>query len=229
MGSSESSEKKATQTEIKIHLDRTCQQAGSAIKGKVSLVMGQAQGSLFKKFNQGGVLSIRLVGEEKIFWAPGYEHDPQAPKAVKHLVDGNSRRESNRLIINVEQQLRQLKFNKLTTDDIKVTVPFSIPLPDDLPPSFYYCGAMMSCLQVKYRLTAMMIGLKGGAAVNYSQTPQSQLVIQDSQLLFVRELDPIGMQPVAVRAEGQVSGTFGLFGIYITAIVPSVYSSYIYI
>ena len=46
------------------------------MKGSISLVMGQAQSQLFKKFNQGGVIAIRLVGEEKIFWAPGYEHDP---------------------------------------------------------------------------------------------------------------------------------------------------------
>jgi len=56
------------------------------------------------------VLAIRLVGEERIFWASGQQHNPQATKAVKHLVDGNLRRESSRLIINEELQLRQFNY-----------------------------------------------------------------------------------------------------------------------
>ena len=63
----------------------------------------------------------------------------------------------------MEKQLRQFTFARLEHESFKVTVPFSLPLPDDLPPSFYYCGAMMSCMQITYRLTAMMIGLKGAS------------------------------------------------------------------
>ena len=44
-----------------------------------------------------------------------------------------------------------------------IKVPFSIPLPDDLPVSFYYAGEMMSVLQIQYNVTAMLLGLVGAA------------------------------------------------------------------
>ena len=43
-------------------------------------------------------------------------------------------------------------------------MPFSIPLPDDLPVSLFYAGEMMSVLQIQYNLTAMLLGLVGDAA-----------------------------------------------------------------
>lgn len=150
---------------------------------------------MFRQFDQGAVIAVRLVGEERIFWALGQQHNPQAQKAVKHLVDGNVRRENSRLLINEEQQLRQFNYAQLESSRFKVEVPFSLPLPDDLPPSLYYCGQMMSCLSIQYKLTAMMLGVRGGTNAG---TPHTQLVIQQQQNLFLRELDPNGLQPVTV-------------------------------
>ena len=164
---------------------------------------------MFQQFNQGAVIAVRLVGEERVFWANGQQHNPQANKAVKHLVDGNLRRESYRLIINEERQLRQFNYHQLESQGFKVEVPFSIPLPDDLPPSFYYCGQMMSTMSIQYRLTGMMLGLKGSSQ---SATPQTQLVIQQQENLFIRELDPPGIQPISVKAEGKVTGMMGFIG-----------------
>lgn len=79
---------------------------------------------------------------------------------MKHLVDGDSRREHDREIIKEERQLKQFTPLELERNSGRVEVPFEILLPDDLPASFYYCGEMMSSLSIEYKLTAMMIGLK---------------------------------------------------------------------
>ena len=81
-----------------------------------------------------------------------------------------------------------------------------LPLPDDLPPSLYYCGEMMSQFSVRYKLTAMLIGLKG----NGSGVPNGQLVIQETKHLFMREFEAAPEAPITVMAEGKVSGAFGL-------------------
>lgn len=86
---------------------------------------------------------------------------------------GDLRREHTRVLFNQECQLRQFYPQELHQNNGIVEVPFSIPLPDDLPASFIYCGEMMSCISVEYKLTAMMIGLKG----HPNGTPQTQLII----------------------------------------------------
>ena len=69
-------------------------------------------------------------------------------------------------MINKELSLKRFPAETLSKkiDGGKVEVPFSIPLPDDLPVSFFYAGEMMSVLQVQYNLTAMLLGLCGDQA-----------------------------------------------------------------
>lgn len=100
-----------------------------------------------------------------MFWASGGQaHSPNSNKATKNLVDGDLRRETNRSIYDIEQQLRKINPMELERNGFKITVPFSMPLPGDLPPSLFYCGEMMSRFSIEYRLTAMLIGLSAPAA-----------------------------------------------------------------
>ena len=165
---------------------------------------------LFNRFDQGVVIAIKLVGEEKVFWAVGQAHNPKINKATKHLVDGDMRREQNRTIIEQEKQLQQFMPQQLYQNQGLLQVQFSIPLPDDLPASFIYCGEMMSRFSVEYKLTAMMFGLKGAPG----GTPETSLIIQQHQNLYIREFDPPMNQqePIKVEQVGKITGTLGIFG-----------------
>ena len=88
------------------------------------------------------------MGKENVYWAAGHAHNAKATKATKHLVNGDARREHSRNLINKELSLRKFHISELTSVQGKVQVPFCIPLPDDLPASFFYCGEMMSVLSV---------------------------------------------------------------------------------
>ena len=147
MGGSESKPAEK-QTEIKICLERECSQAGAAIRGQIQLVFGKAQKSIFQKFDQGTILVIKLVGEEKVYWAIGQAHTPNNTNPTKYTVDRDCRREENRTLIIEEKQLRQFSLSDTQTDGFTVHVPFSIPLPENLPSSFLYCGEMMSYISV---------------------------------------------------------------------------------
>ena len=96
----ETSKAKQTNTEIRIQLDRQCQQAGAAVRGKVMVVLGDAQRELFKRYDQGAEIALRLVGKEKVYWAAGHQHNPQNRKPIKHLIDGEARREFERILVN---------------------------------------------------------------------------------------------------------------------------------
>ena len=151
------------------------------------MILGEAQRTMFRQFDEGVVIAVKLFGEEKVFWALRAQHAPEKKKAIKHLVDGEARREESRTLINVEKQLNSFSFEELERSSFKIEIPFSIPLPADLPPTFFYCGEMMSCLSVSYKLTAMMFGLK--SSNTQSATPEGTLVIQDEQYLNLRELE----------------------------------------
>ena len=131
-------------------------------------------------------MAVKLVGIEKVYWATGHSHDAKAARATKHLVDGDARREHMRTLIHEENQLRQFARMELERDKAFYEVPFVIPLPDDLPPSLLYCGEMMSYLSVQYQLSAMLIGLRRQTGT----APSGQLIIQQTQILNMRELDP---------------------------------------
>lgn len=61
--------------------------------------------------------------------------------------------------------LKRFQANELASKiNGKIQVPFTIPLPDNLPPSLFYAGEMMSVFQVRYELTALLMGLIGSGA-----------------------------------------------------------------
>jgi len=53
---------------------------------------------------------------------------------------------------------------QLSKSGTKIEHSFSIPLPENLPSSLYYCGEFMSRLGVVYELNANIVGLKPSAA-----------------------------------------------------------------
>ena len=91
---------------------------------------------------------MRLVGVEKVYWAAGESHNVKATKATKHLVNGDMRREHERNLINKELSLQKFQMSELQSkvNGGSIQVPFCIPLPDDLPASFFYSGEMMSVI-----------------------------------------------------------------------------------
>ena len=161
----------------------------------VLITLGSAQRELFNRYKTGAEVALRLTGLEKVFWAAGAAHDRKASRATKHLTNGDSRREHVRCLINKELSLKRFQAEALAKkiDGGKVEVPFSIPLPDNLPVSLFYAGEMMSVLQIQYNLTAMLLGLVGDAA----QT--RQLVIQDQHVMHLREIDPPMQAPITVQ------------------------------
>lgn len=52
---------------------------------------------------------------------------------------------------------------ELSKSGTKIEHPFSIPLPENLPPSFFYCGEHMSKIAVVYELSANVVGIKPSA------------------------------------------------------------------
>ena len=199
-----SGSKEPSQTEIRINLDRDCQQAGSAVRGRVFVRLGEAQRDLFSRYDQGALIAIRLTADEKVYWAAGSAHDPRADKATKHLVHGDMRRELQTNLLNIQQNLGQFFMQDLASQQYTKEVSFIIPLPDDLPPSFLYAGEMMSLLSVEYKLTAMLVG--------QTRQNQRQLIIQTARNLFVREMDLPPQLPITVTSQGQITGTMGFFG-----------------
>ena len=90
-------------------------------------------------------------------------------------------------------------------------MPFCIPLPDNLPPSLYYAGEMMSVFQVRYELSALLMGLIGSGGPGHE--PTRQLVIQDQQILYLRAVNPPPQPPITVQQEGKVTaGPLGILG-----------------
>ena len=160
---------------------------------------------------------MKLQGIEKVFWAAGGQtHQPESMKPLKNLVNGDLRRETNRPVFEIEQQLYMFTRDELERNGFKVNTPFCVPLPADLPPSFFYAGEMMSRFSIEYKMTAMLIGLTrargGSTTATGGGVPQGQLIIQQAKQLFVRAYNAVPPVPITKTSEAQISGTFGLFG-----------------
>ena len=78
------------QTTFDIELDRKCAQAGSALKGTVSLTIGGDFKQLLNAYPAGLHVSLHLFGSEKVFWAKDHSH---LRPVDKRLVPGLKRRE----------------------------------------------------------------------------------------------------------------------------------------
>ena len=197
MGGSESSETlnktAVTQTTVKIIIDRECQQAGAAIRGNVSLQLGEAQRSLFRNFDQGAVLVLVLEGVEKVFWAKGVDQTADRPK-LKHEVAIHLRRDFARILVKEELEIARLTEANLNCPQL--TIPFSVPLRADLPPSFFFCSKSMSCLSVQYSLSVTMIGLQSGYQAGSSI---SHHVAHNQVHLYLRDFEPYACEPVLAQ------------------------------
>jgi len=77
-------------TNVSIALQRPCSQAGSALKGSVTLKVGSDGKELVGKYPDGIVLEAQLFGAEKVYWALNMQH---GEKSQKRLVPGPNRRE----------------------------------------------------------------------------------------------------------------------------------------
>ena len=80
----------------------------------VQITLGDAQRELFQRYNYGADVAVRLNGVEKVFWAAGAAHIPKNKQAVKHLVNGDQRRENSRSLISKELVLKRFQTNELS-------------------------------------------------------------------------------------------------------------------
>jgi hypothetical protein len=58
-------------------------------------------------FTAGAVIELQLFGEEHTYWALGEKHRSEVTNP-KSMVHGDKRRESQKILIDEKQQLRQL-------------------------------------------------------------------------------------------------------------------------
>ena len=194
-------------TKLEIKLDRTTAQAGSALKGKIIITVGKDGQELVKKYPAGIVLEAQLFGSEKVYWALNKSH-MDGPNGQKRLVPGPNRREQANILIDFKQQLAQLNPMQVSKHNVKIEENFSIPLPENLPSSFFFCGEWMSQLTVQYDLKANLIGLKPAA----NGLPEGEVVFGVSQIAKIRARDPPAKQGITQEATGETKGALTATG-----------------
>lgn len=118
-------------------------------------------------------MEAELFGSEKVYWALNMKQ-ADGPSGQKRLVPGPNRREQANILIDFKQQLAQLNPMQVSKHNVKIEHTFSIPLPENLPSSFMYCGEFMSQLAVLYELKANLVGLKPAAPG--AQMPEGTVV-----------------------------------------------------
>jgi hypothetical protein len=130
-------------------------------------------------------VEAQLFGAEKVYWAINMEHK-EGPNGQKRLVPGPNRREQANILIDFKQQLAQLNPMQVSKHNVKIEHAFSIPLPENLPSSFLYCGEFMSQLAVTYELKANLVGLKQSAA----GMPEGSTLYSVTEVAKIRARDP---------------------------------------
>jgi hypothetical protein len=68
-------------------------QAGRPMQGIAKFKISKANKEMFANFKQGVIITATLFGYEEVYWAKGYSHDQSRGTAVKHMVNGDCRRE----------------------------------------------------------------------------------------------------------------------------------------
>jgi hypothetical protein len=141
-----------------VKLDRPVAQAGSVLKGKVCLKMGNSDQKMLEQFTAGAMVELAFRGDERVFWAQGYSHNPEN-RTAKLLTNGQKRREAMRNLVMMQQQLRQVNPMELRTPNALIEMPFQFILNEALPSSFLYAGENMCMFQVEYWLDVKIFGL----------------------------------------------------------------------
>ncbi len=121
--------------------------------------MGTSDKEIFAQFNQGALIELKLFGSESTWWAPKHKHDASRKTAYKRMVPAADRREQANILVDLKHQM-QISVMQLSSQK-QIVLPFSIPLPDNLPSSFIYCGQQLSILTVSYNLETSFLGLSG--------------------------------------------------------------------
>lgn len=68
-----------TRTNMYMKFERPVQQAGTIMNGSICLKIGSADEKMLEQFTSGAMFELTLRGDEKIFWANGYSHNPSNP------------------------------------------------------------------------------------------------------------------------------------------------------
>ena len=95
---------------------------------------------------------------------------------------------------------------QVSQHNVKIEQPFSIPLPEGLPSSFFYCGEFMSQLSIGYKLKANLVGLKPPAA---GGLPEGTVVYGAEEDVVIRGRDPPTKQGITQEQTGATKGALG--------------------
>ena len=63
-------------TKLEVLVTRTCFQAGSSLKGKIVVTIGNDFKTLIEEYPAGLVVEAELFGSEKVYWANQHSHGP---------------------------------------------------------------------------------------------------------------------------------------------------------
>ena len=107
----------------------------------------------------------------------------------------------------MEQQIRHLSNIEITAANSTYEIPFSIPLPENLPSSMLYCGDLMSVFQTQYNVVASMIGLKKVAGLSL---PEGQLLYEAKAIPVIRAVDPPVKHTICQTTENKVTNALGM-------------------
>ena len=95
---------------------------------------------------------------------------------------------------------------QVSKHNVKIEQAFSIPLPEGLPSSFFYCGEFMSQLSISYKLKANLVGLKAPAA---GGLPEGTVVYGTEADVVIRARDPPAKQGITQEQTGETKGALG--------------------
>ena len=122
---------------------------------------------------------------------------------------GPNRREQATILCDIKQQLAQLPPDKVSQHNVKIEQKFSIPLPENLPSSFFYNGEFMSQLSISYKLNANLVGLKPSAV---GGLPEGTVVYGKSEDIIIRARDPPAKQGITQEQTGETKGMMSSTG-----------------
>jgi hypothetical protein len=75
-------------------------QAGRPMQGKAKFKIPKCKKEQFDNFKQGVIITGTLYGYEEVYWAKGMQHDKMRGTSIKHMVNGDARRENKRVLTN---------------------------------------------------------------------------------------------------------------------------------
>ena len=85
---------------------------------------------------------------------------------------------------------------------------YKIPLPDNLPSSFFFAGPELSVVKIAYTLDVSFIGLKS----QNGPVPEATLLFKETKHFKLRKADTKIERGISRQETGKIASTFGSNG-----------------